>query len=83
MSVAVWEGIHARLQDKRLGDVVRLARHANWFAARSVEIIVPILERPGVRRFVEGELARAGATVGPAAAPATPRPARRARPTRT
>ena len=83
MSVAVWEGIHARLQDKRLGDVVRLARHANWFAARSVEIIVPILERPGVRRFVEGELARAGATVGPTAAPATPRPARRARPTRT
>ena len=82
MSLAVWEGIHARLRDKRIGDVVRLTRHAEWFAARGVETIVPILERPQVRRFVAGELARAAAAVDAAAAPAAPRPARRARPAR-
>ncbi len=82
MSLAVWEGIHARLRGKRIGDVVRLARHADWFAARGAEIIVPILERPQVRSFVEGELARAATTVPRAEAGAAPRPARRARPPR-
>ena len=82
MSLAVWEGIHARLRNKRIDDVVRLVRHADWLAARGAEIVVPILERPQVRRFVEGELARAAATVPAAEFPAAPRPTRRARPTR-
>ena len=59
VALALWDDLYARVGDKRVGDLLRLEAHAAWLAARSVEIILPVLSRPHMIRFLAAESARA------------------------
>jgi hypothetical protein len=57
-ALAVWDDLYEILRDQKVGELVRLETHARWLAERSVEIILPLLQRPSVRRFIATEMAR-------------------------
>ncbi len=58
---AVWDDLYGAIRSKRVGDLLRLEEHADWLAARCVEVIRPALARPHVLRFIAAEMALAGA----------------------
>jgi hypothetical protein len=58
-TLALWDDFYAAVRNRRLGDLLRLEAHADWLAARAVEVILPLLSRPHVRRFIAAEIARA------------------------
>jgi hypothetical protein len=60
VALALWDDLYARVGDKQVGDLLRLEEHAGWLAARSVEVILPVLLRPHMIRFIAAESARAG-----------------------
>ena len=78
-TLAAWDDLYAMIDDKRVGDMVRLEEQAAWFAERCVEFILPALSRPHILRFVAAEMALAAGAPGDAATP-TPRRPRRRRP---
>jgi hypothetical protein len=61
-TLALWDDFYAAVRARRLGDLLRLDAHADWLAARAVEIILPLLARPHVRRFIAAEIALAQST---------------------
>ncbi len=61
VALALWDDFYARVGDKRVGDLLRLEEHTGWLAARSVEVILPVLSRPHLIRFMAVESARAAA----------------------
>jgi hypothetical protein len=42
----------------RLGELLHLDAQADWLAARAVELILPLLARDSVLRFIASEAAR-------------------------
>jgi hypothetical protein len=59
-ALAAWDDAYAAVRQLSIGDLLRLDQHAGWLAARCVELILPMLERPHIRRFVSAEIAAAG-----------------------
>jgi hypothetical protein len=58
-TLAMWDDFYAAVRNRRIGELLRLDAHANWLAARAVEVILPLLSRPHVRRFIAAEITRA------------------------
>lgn len=58
-TLALWDDFYAAVRNRRVGDLLRLDAHADWVAARAVEVILPLLRRPHVRRFIAAEIALA------------------------
>lgn len=58
-TLALWDDFYAAARNRRLGNLLQLEAHADWLGARAVEIILPLLSRPHVRRFIAAEIARA------------------------
>jgi hypothetical protein len=61
VALAAWDDLYAAIQNKTVGDLLRLEEHAGWLAARCVEVILPALSRPHILRFVAAEIALATA----------------------
>lgn len=58
-ALAVWDDFYAAVRNRRIGELLRLEAHADWLAARAVEVLLPLLSRPHVRRFIAAEIALA------------------------
>lgn len=58
-ALAIWDDLYGAIRNRRLGDLLRLEEHADWLAARCVEVIRPALSRPHVLRFIAAEVALA------------------------
>jgi hypothetical protein len=58
-ALAVWEEVYAAIGSRRIGDLLRLEEHADWLAARCVDVIRPVLSHPHVLRFIASEMAMA------------------------
>jgi hypothetical protein len=57
-TLAAWDDIYAGIENKRVGELLRLDEHGAWLAARLVAVITPALARPHVLAFVAAEVAR-------------------------
>jgi len=67
-ALLAWDDLFAELRQRRIGDLLRVEQHAAWLAERGVEMLVPLLARPGIVALIAAEAAAA-----PAAPPAAPR----------
>ena len=61
VALAVWDDLYGAIRSRRVGDLLRLEAHADWLAARCVDVIRPALSRPHVLRFIAAEMALAAA----------------------
>lgn len=71
-TLAAWDDLYAIIDDKRVGELLRIEGQASWLAERCVEMIVPALSRPHIIRFVAAEMTLAAGVAGTA----RPRPRR-------
>jgi hypothetical protein len=55
-TLAAWDDLYAAIRDKPIGELLRLEENSRWLAEHCVEIIVPALRRPHIRRFVAAEM---------------------------
>ncbi len=54
--LALWDEIYRTIKEQRIGALLRLDQHAGWLAKQCVEMILPLLARPGVLRFIAAEI---------------------------
>lgn len=55
-TLVVWDDLYGTVRNQRVGDLLRLNEHAEWFAERAIEVILPVLTRPHIARLVAAEL---------------------------
>lgn len=78
-ALLAWDDLYAELRTRRIGALLRLEDHAGWIAERCVELLLPVLSRPGVVALIAAEAATAAGARAAAPAAARPRrPTRRA-----
>lgn len=54
-----WDDLFAELKNRRVGELLRVAEHAGWLAERCVDMLLPLLSRPGVAALIAAEAAAA------------------------
>lgn len=72
VALALFDDLYASLRNRKVGDLLRLDRHAHALGGQLAEAVLPLLNRPGVVGFVAAEWARTTA----ADAVALPKPPR-------
>jgi hypothetical protein len=60
-TLAAWDDLYQAIEEKQVGEVLRLQDHAGWLAERLSDVLLPALARPQVRRFIAAEMAMAAA----------------------
>lgn len=57
LTLAIWDDLFKRIQNRKVGELLRLDEQARWLAERCVEMILPVLTRPRILQFVAAEVA--------------------------
>jgi hypothetical protein len=65
-ALLAWDDLFAELRQRRIGELLRVEQHAAWLAERCVEMLVPLLARPGIVALIAAEAAAAPAAPAPA-----------------
>lgn len=61
LALALWDNTYRMIRDKRVGDLLCLDARADWLAERVVELLLPLISRPGAIQFMAAEFALAAA----------------------
>lgn len=64
-ALIAWDDFFAQVKQRRVGDLVHVAAHADWLAERAADALLPLLARPGVLRFIAAEVDAARTPAAP------------------
>lgn len=59
-TLGAFDDLYKTIRSRKVGDLLRLDAHAGWLAERIIELILPVLSRPHVLKFVAAEMSVAG-----------------------